>query len=116
VYASNPAFDNVVPIPQDDGPHPLAQIAYSEHYAEAMSYLRALMVGGGEMSERALLLTGDIIAMNPAHYTIWCVTPYSPSYPPLLFYVIFCNCLWVHFHVVRRGNCLGRTELGSYLH
>jgi len=71
VYASNPAFKDVVPIPQDDGPHPLAQIAYSEHYAEAMSYLRALMVGTGEMSERALLLTGDIIAMNPAHYTIW---------------------------------------------
>jgi hypothetical protein len=36
-----------------------------------MSYLRALMVGEGEMSERALALTGDIIAMNPAHYTIW---------------------------------------------
>lgn len=71
VYASNPAFSDVVPIPQDDGPHPLAQIAYSDHYAEAMSYLRALMVGTGEMSERALLLTGDIIAMNPAHYTIW---------------------------------------------
>jgi protein farnesyltransferase/geranylgeranyltransferase type-1 subunit alpha len=36
-----------------------------------MSYLRALMVGEGEMSERALELTGDIIAMNPAHYTVW---------------------------------------------
>jgi protein farnesyltransferase/geranylgeranyltransferase type-1 subunit alpha len=71
VYASNPAFAGITPIPQDDGPHPLAQIAYSDHYAEAMSYLRALMVGDGEMSERALELTGDIIAMNPAHYTIW---------------------------------------------
>jgi hypothetical protein len=29
------------------------------------------MVGEGEMSPRALKLTGDIIAMNPAHYTIW---------------------------------------------
>jgi len=74
VYASNPAFKGVVPIPQDDGPHPLAQIAYSEHYAEAISYLRALMVGDGEMSERALELTGDIIAMNPAHYTVWYFT------------------------------------------
>ena len=71
MYASNPAFIGVTPIPQDDGPHPLAQIAYSEHYAEAMSYLRALMLGEGEMSERALILTGDIIAMNPAHYTVW---------------------------------------------
>lgn len=77
VYASNPAFNDVVPIPQDDGPHPLAQIAYSELYAEVMSYLRALMVGNGEMSERALSLTGDIIAMNPAHYTIWYL-PLSP--------------------------------------
>lgn len=76
VYGSNPAFIEVTPIPQDDGPHPLAQIAYSEHYAEAMSYLRALMVGEGEMSERALILTGDIIAMNPAHYTVW----YGPAF------------------------------------
>ena len=75
MYASNPACSDIVPIPQDDGPHPLAQIAYSDHYAQAMSYLRALMVGTGEMSERALLLTGDIIAMNPAHYTIW----YTPE-------------------------------------
>ena len=29
------------------------------------------MVGDGEMSPRALLITGDIIAMNPAHYTVW---------------------------------------------
>jgi protein farnesyltransferase/geranylgeranyltransferase type-1 subunit alpha len=71
VYASNSDFADVTPIPQDDGPHPLAQIAYSDHYAEAMSYLRALMSGQGEMSVRALQLTGDIIAMNPAHYTVW---------------------------------------------
>src|SRR5271169_562489 len=71
VYGSNPAYLGVTPIPQDDGPHPLAQIAYSDHYSEAMSYLRALMLGEGEMSERALKLTGDIIAMNPAHYTVW---------------------------------------------
>jgi protein farnesyltransferase/geranylgeranyltransferase type-1 subunit alpha len=68
---ADPEYAGVVPIPQDDGLHPLAQIAYSPQYAEAMSYLRALMVGDGEMSERALKLTGNIIAMNPAHYTVW---------------------------------------------
>jgi len=71
VYASHPMFADVTPIPQDDGPHPLAQIAYSDDYREAMSYLRALMVGEGEKSERALYLTADMIALNPAHYTVW---------------------------------------------
>lgn len=49
---------------------PLATIAYSEEYLEAMSYLRAVMAAN-EMSERAFKLTEDIIFMNPAHYTVW---------------------------------------------
>jgi len=69
-------FADVTPIPQDDGPHPLAQIAYSDNYREAMSYLRALMAGEGEKSERALLLTADMIALNPAHYTVWLLPAY----------------------------------------
>lgn len=48
----------------------LATIAYTPRYAEAMSYLRALMAAN-EFSERALALTEDIIGMNPAHYTVW---------------------------------------------
>jgi protein farnesyltransferase/geranylgeranyltransferase type-1 subunit alpha len=64
-------FADVTPIPQDDGPYPLAQIAYTDHYREGMSYLRALMAGDGEKSERALGLTADMIALNPAHYTVW---------------------------------------------
>lgn len=58
------------PIPQDDGPRPLAQIAYTDTYAEAMSYLRALMAAN-ELSERTLKVTEYIIAINPAHYTCW---------------------------------------------
>ena len=76
-----------------------------------MSYLRALIVGGGEMSERALLLTGDIIAMNPAHYTIWCVAVILPIYP--LVSLVFFVSVWLS---LRRGNFVGRTELESYLH
>ncbi|KAF2405624.1 protein prenylyltransferase [Trichodelitschia bisporula] len=70
-YSASPLWADIVPLPQDDGPgQPLAAIAYSEKYSEAMSYLRAVMASN-EMSERALDLTSDIIALNPAHYTVW---------------------------------------------
>ena len=70
-YSSSPEWVDVVPIPQDDGcANPLAAIAYSEQYSEAMSYLRAVMASS-ERSKRVLKLTEDIIKMNPAHYTVW---------------------------------------------
>ena len=70
-YADAPEWLDIVPIPQDEGgPNPLAAIAYTEEYSEAMSYLRAVMAKN-EMSERALDLTEDVIGMNPAHYTVW---------------------------------------------
>ncbi len=70
-YADDPAWADVVPIPQDDGgPNPLAEIAYTEEYSEAMAYLRAVMADE-ERSERVLDLTEHIIDMNPAHYTVW---------------------------------------------
>ncbi|KAF2156905.1 protein prenylyltransferase [Myriangium duriaei CBS 260.36] len=70
-YSENPKWEDVTPFPQDDGgPNPLAAISYTEGYAEAMAYLRAIMAAN-EMSERALELTDDIIGMNPAHYTVW---------------------------------------------
>lgn len=78
-YASSPEWASIQPIPLDNGSRdndiiPLATIAYPEDYLEATSYLRAVMAAN-EMSERALKLTGDIIAMNPAHYTVWYVFP-----------------------------------------
>ena len=70
-YHDDPAWDDVEPIPQDDGGlHPLAAIAYTDEYSEAMGYLRAVMVKS-EYSERVLGLTEHIISMNPAHYTVW---------------------------------------------
>jgi len=48
----------------------LAAIAYTDEYAEAISYLRAIMAAE-EHSPRALALTEHIISMNPAHYTVW---------------------------------------------
>ena len=38
-----------------------------------MDYFRAVSATG-EKSERVLELTETIIRMNPAHYTVWCVT------------------------------------------
>ena len=71
VYSDSQEWEDVVPIPQDDGcPNPLAAIAYTEEYSEAMSYLRAVMAMD-EKSDRSLALTEDIIRLNPAHYTVW---------------------------------------------
>lgn len=72
-YVESEEWADVVPIEQDDGgPNPLAAIAYTESYSEAMAYLRAVMAKD-EKSERVLELTEDIIGMNPAHYTVWFV-------------------------------------------
>ena len=70
-YSDSKEWEDVIPISQDDGgPNPLAAIAYTDEYSEAMSYLRAVMAKD-EKSDRALALTADIIGMNPAHYTVW---------------------------------------------
>jgi protein farnesyltransferase/geranylgeranyltransferase type-1 subunit alpha len=37
-YESDPVWDDVVPIPQDDGEGALAQIAYTDEYAEGTPY------------------------------------------------------------------------------
>ena len=70
-YSSDPTWADIVPLPTDEGgSNPLAAIAYSEEYEEAMSYLRAVMAAN-EYSERTLDLTEDIIDLNAAHYTVW---------------------------------------------
>ncbi|KAI9149522.1 protein farnesyltransferase [Paramyrothecium foliicola] len=68
--AQDPAWDDVVPIPQNEPEDALAKIAYPDDYAEAVSYLRAVMFAD-ELSLRALRLTEHVISMNPAHYTVW---------------------------------------------
>ncbi|KAK4992611.1 CAAX geranylgeranyltransferase alpha subunit [Elasticomyces elasticus] len=70
-YYDDPEWADIEPIQQaDQGPNPLAAIAYTDEYAEAMAYLRAVMARD-EKSERVLRLTKDVIEMNPAHYTVW---------------------------------------------
>jgi len=72
-YHDDETWADIEPLPQDDGGlHPLAAIAYTDEYSEAMGYLRAVMAKN-EFSERVLSLTEHIISMNPAHYTVWYV-------------------------------------------
>ncbi|KAK3956519.1 hypothetical protein QBC32DRAFT_330856 [Pseudoneurospora amorphoporcata] len=68
--ASSVEWEDVVPIPHEEPEGALAAIAYPAEYAEAMSYLRAVM-SKKEYSPRCLRLTEHIIAMNAAHYTVW---------------------------------------------
>ncbi|KAK6585819.1 hypothetical protein PZA11_000876 [Diplocarpon coronariae] len=70
LYEGDPDWDDVVPLAQDDGAGALAAIAYTDEYAEAMGYLRAVMAGQ-EHSPRVLRLTEHIISLNAAHYTVW---------------------------------------------
>ncbi|KAJ3357097.1 CAAX geranylgeranyltransferase alpha subunit [Entophlyctis luteolus] len=63
-------FRDVVPVPADDGPNPLAPIAYPRDYSAAMDLFRAC-ARANELSPRVLELTAAIIAINPAHYTVW---------------------------------------------
>ncbi|KND91984.1 Protein farnesyltransferase/geranylgeranyltransferase type-1 subunit alpha [Tolypocladium ophioglossoides CBS 100239] len=68
--ANDPEWDDVIPIPQNEPEDALAKIAYPDDYAEAVSYLRAVMAIE-ECSPRCLRLTELVIALNPAHYTVW---------------------------------------------
>ncbi|OAA54312.1 farnesyltransferase alpha subunit ram2 [Niveomyces insectorum RCEF 264] len=69
-YAQDPEWDDVVPVALVEPEGALAAIAYPDAYAEAISYLRAVMTAP-EYSPRCLRLTEHVIALNPAHYTVW---------------------------------------------
>ncbi|KAJ3008553.1 hypothetical protein HKX48_008473 [Thoreauomyces humboldtii] len=70
LFSEQPEWQDVVPIPQDDGPSPLVPIAYSKEYADAMSYFRGIL-SVQERSERVLTLTEFIVRLNPGHYSVW---------------------------------------------
>jgi len=67
---SGSEWEDIVPIPQDDGPHPVVPIAYLPRFVEVMGYFRAVQKKG-EISARALALTAEVIDLNAANYTAW---------------------------------------------
>ncbi|KZC08936.1 PREDICTED: protein farnesyltransferase/geranylgeranyltransferase type-1 subunit alpha [Dufourea novaeangliae] len=70
LYKDREEWNDVTPISQDDGPHPIVAIAYSERFCDAYNYFRAILKSG-EKSERALALTASCVWLNPANYTVW---------------------------------------------
>jgi protein farnesyltransferase/geranylgeranyltransferase type-1 subunit alpha len=70
-YSNRPEWTDVKPIEQDDGPHAVVKIAYTDRFRDTFDYIRACM-HVNEMSERALELTTTACQLNPANYTVWC--------------------------------------------
>jgi protein farnesyltransferase/geranylgeranyltransferase type-1 subunit alpha len=65
-----PGWEDVEPVPQDDGPDPVVSIRYADEFRATMDLFRAVL-RAQELSARALSLTAAVVEGNPANYTAW---------------------------------------------
>jgi len=63
-------FQDLAPIPQNDGPDRVCVIEYPSAFTLAYNYMRAVWAAK-ELSERALKLSATCLKLNPANYTVW---------------------------------------------
>jgi protein farnesyltransferase/geranylgeranyltransferase type-1 subunit alpha len=87
-FSATSGWEDVTPVPQDDGDNPVVSISYAAAcmmmsytiifalitfiplVRELMDLFRAVLVSG-EKSERVLKLTQEILDINAANYTVW---------------------------------------------
>jgi len=63
-------WEDVLPIPQDEGENPVCKISYTREFMQLMDIFRAV-IRSGEKSARVLELTKEILEHNAANYTVW---------------------------------------------
>ena len=63
-------FQDVVPLPNNDGDLPIVQISYEPLFKQVHEYFNALFAAK-EYSARGLELSAEVIDCNPANYTAW---------------------------------------------
>ncbi|EFJ42298.1 hypothetical protein VOLCADRAFT_107343 [Volvox carteri f. nagariensis] len=68
-YSQRPEWSDVTPMRLPE-PERVVAIQYLPEHAEALGYFRAVLQSG-ELSERVLALTADMIRFNQADYTAW---------------------------------------------